>query len=89
MIRDRDKNAARNMLIGAGLVPVADGAVSRLSTAKPKTQAPPRPRIPGFSRGEKSIAADSDYWSSLDQTHRQDGIDTLDTLTDWAKGEHH
>lgn len=46
MIRDRDKNAARNMLIGAGLVPVADGAVSRLSTAKPKTQAPPRPRIP-------------------------------------------
>jgi hypothetical protein len=35
------------------------------------------------------LAADSDYWSSLDQTHRQDGIDTLDTLTDWAKGEHH
>ena len=46
MIRDRDKNAARNMLIGAGLVPVADRAVSRLSTAQPKTQAPPRPRIP-------------------------------------------
>lgn len=35
------------------------------------------------------LAADSDYWSSLDQTHQQDGIDTLDTLTDWAKGEHH
>lgn len=35
------------------------------------------------------LAADSDYWSSLDQTHRQDGIDTLDTLTNWAKGEHH
>lgn len=35
------------------------------------------------------LAADFDYWSSLDQTHRQDGIDTLDTLTDWAKGEHH
>lgn len=46
MMRDRDKNAARNMLIGAGLVPGTDEAISRHPDAMPETQAPPRFRIP-------------------------------------------
>lgn len=54
MRRDRDKNSARNMLIGAGLVPGADGAISRRPAVTPETQTSPKLRIPGFSRGEKS-----------------------------------
>uniref|UniRef100_UPI00359C9655 RNA-guided endonuclease InsQ/TnpB family protein n=1 Tax=Bifidobacterium adolescentis TaxID=1680 RepID=UPI00359C9655 len=46
MIRDRDKNAACNMLEGVGLNPGAKEAISRKPDAVPATQAPSTLRIP-------------------------------------------
>ena len=31
------------------------------------------------------LTEDSEYWQVLDDVHRQNGIDVLDTLTDWAE----
>lgn len=46
MVKDRDKNAALNMLIRAGLVPEAHGTVRRHPGATPETHVPSKLRIP-------------------------------------------
>ncbi len=46
MVYDRDKNAAVNILIGAGLVPGANEGVSRQPGAVPEAHPPTRLRIP-------------------------------------------
>lgn len=33
------------------------------------------------------LTIDSDYWDDLDLSHRQNGLDALDTLTDWAQNQ--
>lgn len=46
MVKDRDKNAALNMLIRAGLVPEAHRTVRRHPGATPETHVPSKLRIP-------------------------------------------
>jgi transposase len=46
MVNDRDKNAAVNMLIRAGLVPEANETVRRHPDAVPEAHAPLRLGIP-------------------------------------------
>lgn len=36
-------------------------------------------------RLHEMLTEDSEYWQVLDDVHRQNGIDVLDTLTDWAE----